>query len=396
MSLKIKNIQLNNFRNYNSFNLELDPCLTLIVGENAIGKTNCIEAIQFLCTGSSFRKPLKKDVISSGKTSTSLSLNAFDSETGRVLNTQLFFDEKGKRIEINGKKKSIANLKGILPAVLFTPDHLQIIKESATKRRRALDEIGTQLFPSYYSAKQEYEKIVQQRNALLKDTTCNQVLLDSWSESLTLFGGIFFVRRLRLLQLFAPKVIEIYKEISPTETLEIEYIPSWNNVLTTEEDFETNESQETLKISNLYNIEEICSKEKQQAEEFATKNLMAVFATVKEKERACGVSLYGPHRDEIVFKINGRDARTFGSQGQQRSIILAWKLAETQLIKQISDQPPVLLLDDVMSELDENRRKMLTSFVKENIQTIITATDISAFDQELLKGAKIIKRERVN
>jgi DNA replication and repair protein RecF len=263
---------------------------------------------------------------------------------------------------VNGKKRRrVSEIAGILPCVLFTPDDLRIVKDYAERRRSTLDSLGVQLSPSYRSLKMEYEKTLKQRNSLLRDPAFNQDVFHSLTERAVSLGAGFMASRIRLFNRVNLKMSDLYETLSGGEKLTTHYIPSWGNQ---GEEFSEDE------ISGL---------------------LQAVAAQRQQEEIARGKTLFGPHRDDLVFSIEDRDARAFSSQGQQRTVALAWKLAEVGVITEISGQPPLLLLDDVMSELDESRRHSLASFVGGAAQTVITTTNIGYFDAGLIERAKVVR-----
>ena len=330
MALRLDRIAFKNFRNYPDFVLSCDKNICIIVGANAVGKTNIIEGIQ-LMTGMDTFRSVKWDELCTWGTDTAR-VDAFISGDDRIIEMNMMLQQGKRSYLLNGKKKRIAELRGLLPVVLFTPDDLRMIKDDSSKRREALDFIGIQLSKTYSSLKNDFEKIVRQRNKLLKDQIINVGLVDSWTASLVLIGSRFYQHRHNLFERLREKVMAIHAELVPHEQLDIRYVPSW------ERDSEAvNEiSQELADLKDIRNVFSVAIDERRG----------------KELERR--MTLIGPHRDEIIFYIDGRDARKYASQGQQRSIVLSWKLAEVALIKEIGGQPPVLLLDDVMSELDES------------------------------------------
>lgn len=352
----IKKVEFWNFRNYERFCLVPNKKMTVIIGKNAKGKTNIVEGIQFLTTGESFRNPSTEEVIRWGSSKAKVSFIVCENK--REYEESILF-EKNKDIFLNGNRKRVADIKGKMPAVLFTPDDLFIVKGSAEKRRAAIDEIGSQLSESYYRLKKDYEKVVKQRNSLLKEVVFDEKILLSWTESLVDLGIRFYRHRLNLFSLVRERFIQIHDALQTGEEVDLLYLPSWSSF----------------------------KKEGEEDEEGMRRGLLHK----SEEERRRGITLIGPHRDEIVFLINGRDARSYASQGQQRTLILAWKLAEVEVIRAIKGYPPVLLLDDVMSELDEHRRLSLLSYVNENVQTIITTTNKGYFSKEMLKMATLIE-----
>ncbi len=361
MGLSVTNLQLRDFRSYEDFDLELDPNLTVVVGPNATGKTNIIEALQLTTAAESFRRPQWGDTVRWGKNEAFIELTATGDE--RLLETTLNIRVSGKReYRVNGKiRRRIADVSGVIPSVLFTPDDLRLIKDSADKRRSALDSLGVQLSPSYRALRAEYERLIRQRNAQLRESSMNRDVFETITDKTIAVGASFMASRMRLFKRINQRMSDLYGNLSSGEALLSRYIPSWDVV--NGEDIEEEELVPRLKeCSTLRRAEELSR----------------------------GTTLFGPHRDDILFEIDGREARSFASQGQQRTIALAWKLAEVSVVKEISGQEPLLLLDDVMSELDERRRHSLALFVGEAAQTVITTTNLGYFDAALMDRAKVV------
>ena len=360
MGLVIRRLVLRNFRNYESFQLEPDPVLTVLVGPNATGKTNIVEAVQLLTAADSFRKPQWSDVVAWGKEEGSLSLRA--EGDARVLETELSVSSVGRRTyRVNGKaRRRVSEVAGILPCVVFTPDDLRLVKGSADRRRSAIDGVGDQLSTAYLAARMEYERVVRQRNALLKQTPLDEELLNTLTDKLASSGFAFSGHRSRLFERINTRMTEAYSSLSDGESLTARYAFSW---------------ERRGFVSRLPE---------------SSSELAEIIRSHRNEEVSRGTTLIGPHRDEVFFRVGDRDARIFASQGQQRTIALAWKLAEVRVITEIAGQAPVLLLDDVMSELDETRRQALMSFVGKAAQTFLTTTNIGYFDDSLVARAKVV------
>lgn len=360
MGLTVTRLELRDFRSYRKFEIEPDSRLTVLVGSNAAGKTNVIEALQLVTAGDSFRRPQWSELVRWGAHEASVLLKA--EGDNRVLETGLTVRESGRRVyRVNGKiRRKISEFAGIIPCVTFTPDDLRIVKDSADRRRGAIDGVGDQLSPAYLTVRLEYERIVRQRNAILKDAQRNRDVLDALTERLVVKGVAFMGHRHRLFDRVAAKMSDIYETLAPGERLLATYVPSWCR---------TNE--ETSNRDPIESMREALRK-------------------TESEEKARGLTLVGPHRDEVIFSINKREARSFASQGQMRTIALAWKLAEVAVVTDIAGQAPILLLDDVMSELDEARRHALTSFVGEAAQTVMTTTNLGYFEKELVSRAKVV------
>jgi DNA replication and repair protein RecF len=370
MGVLLKKLELFNFRNHHFLCIDEPKELIIIVGRNAAGKTNIIEALQLVSMLESFRNPRWQDVVTD--TCDEAVIQARFSQNERLIDIRMESREGKRSYSLNGKKKLKNSLKGIIPAVIFIPDDLALVKSSSEVRRKLLDDIGQQLSATYRDIAVEYQKTVRQRNSILKeqkDGRCQPHVLESWDENLLSLGSLLFVHRLRLYRRMVDKTYKFYNHFSHGETLISKYIPSFNC------------------LGSEYSDEDLTNMEKGQIFELLSRTR----ELLREEECARGLTLVGPHKDEIRFFIEGHDARDFGSQGQQRSIALALKLAQLAVIQEISGNQPILLLDDVMSELDEKRRSMLIQLLTRDVQTVITATDLSFFDDDLLKNAQIIE-----
>lgn len=361
MGLSVTHLRLRNFRSYECFDLDLDPNLTVIVGPNAVGKTNIVEALQLTTAAESFRRPQWAEVVRWGQPEARVELVARGEE--RLLETTLSVGASGKReYKINGKiRRRVADVTGVFPCVLFTPEDLRLIKDSADRRRSALDSLGVQLSPSYRSLKAEYERLVKQRNAQLRESSSNEDVFETVTDRLITVGASFMASRMRLFGRVKTRMSELYENLSAGEELTAHYLPSWST-----------------------------SQQPEVVEEELGSRLRHAFALCRTEEFSRGMTLIGPHRDDVHFEIGGRGARAFASQGQQRSVVLAWKLAEVSVVRDISGQAPLLLLDDVMSELDETRRDSLARFVGEAAQTVITTTNLGYFDDSMISRAKVV------
>ena len=381
MGLHITDISLANFRNYGSFSLDGIGNLTVFTGRNGAGKTNLLEAIALVTSASSFRHPQISQLIADGADCARVLMEATDGN--RRVSTALALEPGKKRYTVNGKAKGAADVRGTLPAVAFTPDDLQLAKKSSSVKRQALDELGAQLTRSYHVVAGDYEKTLRYKNRLLKDEAPPD-LVAAINETLVTCGSQLFCYRVALFTRMAPLLRRIYTEISGEgEALAATYLPSWDHLAGTE----TGESDASgLVLGRPLTVRENGSPDRDQVRDALAESL----ARFGAEEARRGRSLVGPHNDKVAFALTGRDASAFASQGQQRSIVLAWKLAEVELVRQSLGTNPVLLLDDVMSELDASRRDMLVNFASEDIQTFITATDLDNFNPALLQRARIV------
>lgn len=357
--MKIKKIYLNNFRNYNEENVLFDASLNVVFGNNAQGKTNLLEAIYFCCVGKSARTKKESELVNWNSETASIKV-VFERKSGEKT-IEIFLNKHGKKsVKINGVNVlKIADLIGTLSCVYFSPDELKLVKEAPQDRRQFMDIDLSQLSKNYFYLLNKYNKILAERNKLLKDRLSEETLKETlpiWNEQLATVGSKLIIRRLRFLnklKVFAEK--EHLDLTNNNEKLELEYAGI-----------------------NLKAEEEIKAK------------LLQQYVNTFEKDRLLGYTTIGPHRDDIKIIVNGTDVRAYGSQGQQRTVALSLKFAELEIFKEEIGEYPILLLDDVLSELDSDRRKKLLS--KSNqVQTFITTTQkINLGKNVLIENGKII------
>lgn len=370
MSVILKELRLHNFRNHRSFHLKEPRQLIIIIGRNAAGKTNIIEAIQLVTMMESFRNPHWATVVNNNEERAFIQAEFLQNE--RIIEITMDIEEGRRSYSLNRKKKNRTDLIGLVPAVVFVPDDLTLVKNSAEIRRKLIDDIGQQLSTTYLKIESDYQKTVKQRNIILREyaeTRQISPLLESWDENLVSLGALLFTHRIRLYQRYMEKVGPFYNRISNHEEFSSIYIPSFST------------------LDDEFSVDQLIHMEREEVERWLWKAL----EDAREREWSRAKTLVGPHRDEILFYLDGHETRKFASQGQQRSIALALKLGQLAILQEISGNQPILLLDDVMSELDESRREALIKAIDGQIQTIITTTDVSCFSEELLENAQIIE-----
>ena len=363
MGLTVDHIQLRNFRNYKDFESGRFENLNIFVGPNGVGKTNLLEALQLMTSLDSFRNPKWNELVLWGEESASVTARLI--EENRDIELRLEISDNRRRYFQNGKGKRPADLRGNVTTVLFNPDDLNLAKGPASIRRDALDQMGAQISGTYYGLRADYLKAIKEKAALLQSDFCSYEMVEPWNESIAVYGLAFAKHRINLFIAFRQNLVETCLEIAPDLLIDMAYIPSWmENAKIKEAGYDLDELGNALnnKLSNLLHAE-IASKR----------------------------CLCGPHLDDIAVEIMGHDARKFGSQGQQRLISLIWKLAEMKTIAKICNNQPLLLLDDVMSELDTERRNSLLSGICGKTQTFITTTDLEYFSEDVLKEAKIFR-----
>lgn len=367
--MRITRLEVTDFRSYDRFEVEPDPALTVFVGPNAAGKTNLMEALRLLTATTALRPCKWDELVRTGADQALALLEAREGE--RRLEIRMDVSAEGRRAwRVNGQsRRGAAQVAGLLPSVAFTPDDLDLMKGPAERRRAAVDDLGGQLSAVYAALKRDHGRVIRQRNALLKEQASDAELA-AWDEQAARLGGSLLVHRLRLAGRVMEAAQDRYAQLADDETL------GW-----------TYQDRSGLAALGAGEVGDI-------TEQDAARAIAEETARRRGEERRRGMSLVGPHRDDLVIQIEGRGARSFASQGQQRTAALAWKLAEVAVIEEVVRRRPVLLLDDVMSELDGTRRDALARQVSEETQTFVTTTNLGYFSEALLKKATIVELKR--
>lgn len=362
--MHIEQLQLKTYRNYQNLDISFDDKINVIIGDNAQGKTNLMEAIYLLAFTKSHRTPRDKELISWEQ--------EYAKITGRVTKRkqtfplEIIISTKGKKAKLNHmEQKRLSNYIGALNVVMFAPEDLTLVKGPPQIRRRFIDmELG-QIQPRYIYHLGQYQKVLKQRNHILKqlqrgkeqDTTMLQVLTDQLIEH----AATLLERRFSFLELLRKWAKPIHLGISRgLEELEIAYNAT----------IEVSEEANKEKIETIY----------------ANK-----FHEIKEKEIDRGTTLIGPHRDDLLFYVNNKNVQIYGSQGQQRTAALSVKLAEIDLIAGEVGEYPVLLLDDVLSELDNYRQSHLLNTIQGKVQTFVSTTSVEGINHETLREAELFR-----
>lgn len=356
----LKKVELNNFRNYEEVVVEFNEKVNIITGKNAQGKTNLLESLYIMSMGKSFRTNKDIDMIGFNKEYCRVRTTSVKEE--RELEIEIIIGKEGKTTKINGIKtvKNIELLENVY-MVVFSPEDLKIVKEEPEKRRKFIDRELCQLKPVYYKNLGRYKKILQQRNSLLKQHEIKEDMIAIWDESLSEYGAKIILERARFLR----KLNQISKEISRRIT----------------------DGKEALELTYEANVEqkETYEEQKEHLKKVLNKNLKNDLI-----RRSTSV---GPHKDDMKLCLEGIDIRHFGSQGQQRTAALSLKLAEIQLIKEETKVSPILLLDDVLSELDEERQNFLIHSLTE-VQLFITTTELSEEVKKQLPAGDIFSVQK--
>lgn len=340
----VKSVNLINFRNYDNIKINLSPRLNLFLGKNAQGKTNLLESIYIAAIGKSYRVSKDRDLINFRKDKAYIGVEAETSRGNRFVEFKFQRDAK-KIVRINKLElNKMSELSGNINVVIFAPEDLNLVKSGPSERRAFLDTEISQIKPRYRHNLGKYGKILFQRNKLLKSRRRLSVdQLEPWDMQLADIGSEIMLERMGFIDNLSLISKDIHGKITGgKETLEVGYRPSFP----------------------------VDKASKSEIEEEYYRYLKS--SRARDMDR--GVTEYGPHKDDMEIELNGVSCRTFGSQGQQRTSALSLKLAEVELIKGEVGEYPVLLLDDVLSELDSDRRKYLVSTF-EKVQTIITSTD---------------------
>jgi DNA replication and repair protein RecF len=356
-------LHLRNFRNYREQEIIFSAPKTILLGDNAQGKSNLLEAVELLSTLKSHRVSRDRDLVLAGETESKITAQI--TRKHGSIDLALMLRDKGRRTATVNQEnlKRQLDFLGILNAVEFSALDLDLVRGNPETRRHWIDSLLFQIEPVYAHILHEYQRVLKQRNSLLKQAeqrTLDPAELESWNHQLIITGTKVIRRRMRIIDRLSPIAKSWHTKISKnTEELAITYTP---NVIAIEN---TPES--------IYQA------------------FLARLDLRRVAEQSLGNTLVGPHRDEIELTINNTPAKAYGSQGQQRTLVLALKLAELELIEQIVGEPPLLLLDDVLAELDLTRQNQLLSVIEDRFQTLITTTHLGAFDAKWLDSSQILQ-----
>ncbi len=374
----LKTLHLRNFRNYPDQQVEFSAAKTILVGNNAQGKSNLLEAVELMSSLRSHRTSRDRDLILDGEAIAQIT-GHLQKDMGEV-DLSMTLRQNGRRsVGLNGLNlRRQLDFLGTLNMVQFSSLDLDLVRGGPEQRRHWLDALLVQLEPIYAYVLQQYNQILRQRNALLKSIQksdlnrqnlfSNQASIESpnpselslWDAQLAIAGSRVIRRRARVLQRLIPFAQSWHQTISgSTEALEIRYAPNVELV---------DDNPEALQKAFLEKIQQRAIVERHQ-----------------------GTTIVGPHRDEVEFTINNTPARQYGSQGQQRTLVLALKLAELKLIEDVIGEPPLLLLDDVLAELDLSRQNQLLDAIQDRFQTLITTTHLGSFDAQWINASQILE-----
>ncbi|API88307.1 DNA replication/repair protein RecF [Marinilactibacillus sp. 15R] len=360
----LKDLRLTGYRNYDKAEVEFSKNINVFLGENAQGKTNMMESIYVLAMARSHRTANDKELIGWEQ--------EFAKVTGQIEKNQSSFpleivlSKKGKKAKLNRlEQKKLSGYIGHLNVILFAPEDLSLVKGAPSVRRKFLDMEMGQMSPIYLHHLVEYQKILKQRNQYLKQVRfkdkLDQTYLEVLNEQLAAEGAEVLSERFKFTKRLEEWAQPIHRDISQEkEELRIEY------------------------ASSLSVKPETDKKQLMQ-------DLLEQFKKNQQREIDQGTTVSGPHRDDLRFYINEKNVQTFGSQGQQRTTALSVKLAEIELMFEITGEYPVLLLDDVLSELDDDRQTHLLKSIQDKVQTFLTTTSLDGVKKELLNDPRIFK-----
>lgn len=351
----IKRLQMLNYRNYNVLDISLGPHVNVFMGDNAQGKTNILEGIYYCAFARSHRTSKDRELINWNSDNALLSVTVGRERLDKRIDISILKDGK-KAIQINKIKiKKIGELFGNFNVVMFSPEDLKIIKDSPGVRRKFIDMELCQLNPKYYYNLVQYNKVLNERNSILRNKNINKDILDVYDMQLVEFGYNIIIDRLEYIQKLNKYSAKIHSDItSGKEKIEFKYIST---------------------IKDLENIKE---------------NFYLLLEKNRSRDCERGITSIGPHRDDFTVLINDIDTKSYGSQGQQRTAVLTIKFSSLKIIKELTGEHPVLLLDDVLSELDFSRKRYILSTIGD-IQTIITCTGIEDLYEYLDDKSKVFK-----
>ena len=399
----LSHLSLTHFRNYQKLEIDFSGPLTLFQGENAQGKTNLLEAIYYLATSKPVHAQTEREIVDwlaedEPIPFARVAATVLTDGNRRPLELEIVLSQRGeggayqKQIKINGSNKRSLDLVGQMRAVLFLPEDIKLVDGSPGERRRYLDIALCQISREYTRSLSQFQKVMTHRNGLLKtlreqNARPNDANVASqlafWDEQLTAHGSAVMARRHQFVRQLEQSARQRHLELSDErEQLALQYLPSFNLGDMSDADYAR------LKENRLDRIEPVHDNNGLTAEQLQP-HFMAKLASRRGREIAAGNTLYGPHRDDLRFLANGRDLRTYGSRGQQRTAALSLKLAEVQAMTVATGSAPLLLLDDVMSELDAVRRSTLLTALEGVPQALLTTTDWDDFTPEFRARAQL-------
>lgn len=357
----LKNIELVNFRNYNHIKVSFNKGINILYGKNAQGKTNLLESIYLLGLTNSHRSILDNSLINNGKVFLKVKGVLKKDKIGNDL--EVYIDEKKKILRYeNNIVNKVSDYISIMNIIIFTPDDLDLIKGSPQVRRKFLNTELSQLYSNYYIVLNEYEKLLKIRNEYLKKVLKTNKIDENYFNILTSYlvdkAIIIYKMRQKFVDKFNLFCRNIYNDITDYDGFKIIYKKNL--------DVDINDS----------NLKKI---------------ILDKFKEKRDVEIKLTSTIYGPHRDDLEFYLNDINLKFYGSQGQQRIAVLTLKLSEIEVFKKYRNSTPILLLDDIFSEIDKEKRDNLLKYINKDIQTIVTTTEIDNIDEHFIKNAKLFQ-----
>lgn len=357
--MKIKNLKLKNYRNYSNLNIELNSGLNIFIGNNAQGKSNILESIFVLALTKSYLNVKDQNLIEDGQEFSVISADFFSDSVETC--SEIIIADCSKKLKINGIEiKKYRDYVSRIKVVIFSPYNVNFIKDGPNVRRKNVNMVISQLTNSYVGVLQNYNAVLKRRNQFLKSMNSlreyGEVYLDTLNDRFCSLAVDVVLERRQFVEKVSKYLAKIYEEITGYKDLMFQY------------------------SSNV----DYCDDKKVMVD-----NLKKKLSSMLEREKMYGMTLIGPHRDDFSFLMGGKDLAIYGSQGQVRAAILALKLSEVLIFKECDNDYPILLLDDIFSELDVDKRNRLVKYILEDVQTIITTTDIDMLDPSLVERAKV-------
>lgn len=353
--MKIHQLKLLNFRNYEKLELDFSPNYNIIYGNNGSGKTNLVESIYVLALTKSFRGSIDKVLIMNNKDVCRVEGIVQDKYENKY---KIVIKDGGKRVKINNTKvDKLSDYISKISVVLFNPDDLRFIKDSPSVRRKAINLEISQINNVYLKNLNMYNKLLKQRNSYLKTTNINanssSEYLDVLTSKLIDYGEKIYLSRKKYIDLLNQRIGDIYNSICDIEDLKLEYVSDYKNF---------DKDKINLKYKDNLNRDIILGK-----------------------------TSFGVHHDDVRFKFKGYNIRDYGSEGQQKNAIIAYKLTELEIFYQIRGNYPILILDDLFSELDRFKINNILNLISKDIQTFITTTDIDKINEDILNMSKLFE-----
>lgn len=360
----ITGLELRNFRNYGHQEIQFSPERNVVTGRNAQGKSNLLEAVYFLSHLKSIRTPRMRDLVTEGQQKASVKGDIIDGELR--LSVRVSFSEEGKKVEVNGQRaESAARVRGLVKCVLFSPEDLYLVKGEPSRRREFLDETVEGLGPAASSAFAQYRHVLRQRNAVLRSWEDHGgalgTVIEPWDEALVRAGARIVMLRTKMISEMQGYAADVYRQISgDSKELRLVYSCTFDPGAGGVEEAEQGMREALLRSSM--------------------------------EEKRARTTVIGPHRDDVEISVGGRAARFSASQGEQRSIAFCKRVAQRKYLESETGKEPIMLLDDVLSELDEGRRRRVLKLAGAGSQSVITTTELPEGPQTA--GEKIFMVEK--